>query len=149
MVRKGCAAVAVALVAAQPAAAADLYDGHRVEQRSGAFAGATLRVRLDRSRERTSPARLALGISRIQLRSASPARIDRTQMPGVELALARGAPRLLIGGETPEAAQRRLGMSGTATSLLVVAGLAVAVFAIVELSGDDDDDGPCPIQAPC
>jgi len=145
---KGWCVAAAALAAAQPVAAAGLYDGHRIDQRSGAFAGATLRVSLDRTRERISPARLGFGVSRIHLRSDSPARTDRIQTPGVELTLAASRPRLLIGGERPDAVQRRLGMSSTATTLLVVGGLAVAAIAIVQLT-DGNDDGPCPIQGPC
>ena len=141
---------AVALVAAQPLAAAELVEGNRIEQRSGAFAGATFTLRLGGKSERSSPARLGFGVSRVQLRSASVARVDRIQTPGLELALAGGKPRLMIGGESARAAKTRLGMSSTTTTLLVAAGVAVALFGIMELTGDDDDeDGPCPINAPC
>jgi len=146
---KGWFVAAAALVAAQPAAAAELYDGHRVEQRSGAFAGATLRVRLDGGGERSSPARLGFGVSRVLLRSDSPARIDRIQTPGLELTLAGSRPSLLIGGESQEAVRRRLGMNGSTTTLLIVGGVAIAAAAVFILASDGDDDGPCPIQAPC
>ncbi|HEX8263464.1 MAG TPA: hypothetical protein VF547_11375, partial [Allosphingosinicella sp.] len=109
-----CAAAA-ALIAAAPLEAAELLDGNRVEQRSGAFAGATLRIGLDGTRERPSTPRLGFGVSRVQLRSSSAARIDRVQTPGLELALAAGRPRLLVGGESAEAARTRLGMSSTTT----------------------------------
>lgn len=142
---------AAALVAPQPVAAADLLDTSRAEHRVGAFAGATLTLGLDGSRERPAPARLGLGISRIRLSSAWPGRVDRTQSPGLELALAGGGPKLTIAGQEADAAQRRLGMNSTTTTLLILGGLAVAAFAIVELTGDDDgdDDGPCPIAPPC
>jgi hypothetical protein len=138
-----------ALVAAQPLAAAELVDGNRIEQRSGAFAGATLTLGLDGSRERPAPARLGFGVSRIQLRSASAARVDRIQTPGLELALAGGKPQLMIAGQSAKAAQTRLGMSSTTTTLLIVGGIAVAVLGIMELTGDDDDDDSCPIAPPC
>ena len=151
MVTRTCCAAA-ALIAAQPLAAADLFDGNRVQPRSGAFAGATLTIGLDGSRERPSPPRLRLGVSRVQLRGASPARVDRIQTPGVELTLAAGEPRLLIGGEPPASAQKRLGMSRTTTTLLVLGGLALGAFAILELTGggdNDENEGPCPIAPPC
>lgn len=149
MGRKTWCAAAAALVAAQPLAAAELVDGNRIEQRSGAFAGATFTLPLGGGSERSSRARLGFGVSRVQLRSASVARVDRIQTPGLELALAGGKPRLMIGGGSARAAQTKLGMSGSTTTLLVVAGIAVAVFGIIQLTGDDDDDGPCPINTPC
>lgn len=142
-------AVAAALFAVQPLAAAELYDENRVERRSGAFAGATLTMSLDGGRERRAPARLGVGISRIEYRSASRARIDRSLTPGLELGFHRTGPRLLIGGSSLKETQARLGMSRTTTALLVLGGVAVAVVGIMALSGDDNDAGPCPIAAPC
>jgi hypothetical protein len=149
MGRKTWFVASAALVAAQPLAAAELFDGNRIEQRNGAFVGATLTLRLDGSRDRPAPAQLGFGVSRVQLRSASPARVDRIQTPGLELALADGRPRLLIGGESAETTRQRLGMSSTTTTLLVLGGIAIAAFAVVELTGDDDDDQSCPIAPPC
>lgn len=151
MAMKMFCAAAAALIAAQPVAGAELVDGNRIEQRNGAFAGATFTVRLGGGSEGSSPARLGLGISRVQLRSASAAaRVDRIHTPGLELALAGGKPRLMIGGEGARAAQTRLGMRDSTTTLLVVGGITVAVLGIVLLAtGSDPDTKPCPINSPC
>lgn len=139
---------ALAAVAAQPAAAAELFVENRVEQRSGAFAGATLTLGLDGSRHRPARARLGLGIGRIDY-SASRSRVDRSLTPGVGLALDGGRPHLLVGGSSLKEARTRLGLSDTTTTLLVLGGVAVAVVGVMALSDDDNDAGPCPIAAPC
>lgn len=144
-----CAAIA-AMVTAQPLAAAELYFENRVEQRSGAFAGATLTLSLDGSRQRPARTRLGLGIGRIDYSGAPGARIDRKLTPGAGLTIVGSRPQFLVGGSSLKDAQTRLGLSRTTTTLLVLGGVAIAVFGIMELSGgDDDDDGPCPIAPPC
>jgi hypothetical protein len=136
------AAAAAASLAASPAAAADLHDAQQAGFRSSGFAGATLRIGLDRHRPEAARPRLAIGVSRVHERLDAAGRVERLTAPGLELALGRGGrPLLLVGGETSSEARRRLGINGTHAALAVV-GLAAAGFAIVELTGDDTDDMP-------
>ena len=142
-------AAAAAALAVQPAVAADLETAAAVGERRGSFAGATLRVPLDGGASRAARPRLAIGFSRVYERVDSTGRIERSVTPGLELGLDSGRPMLLVAGRNPATARQRLGIGGTTTTLLVVAGLAVAAFAIAELTDDEGEDGPCPIQGPC
>lgn len=116
-----CAAMA-AMVAAQPLAAAELYSDNRTAQRSGAFAGATLTMSLDGSRQRPARTRVGLGISRIHYSSLSTDRLDRRLSPGVGFALEGGRAQFQIGGSSLQETRARLGMSSTTTTLLVLGG---------------------------
>ena len=141
-------AAAAAAAAVQPAVAAELPGERDIGHRSSAFAGATLRIGLDRHRPETRRPRLALGVSRVHERLDSSARVARFQTPGIELGLSAGRPQLLIGGESVESRQQRLGIT-TTHALLAAAGIAVAVLAVMELTDDGQDDGPACQQLPC
>lgn len=139
-IRNVAAAVAAA-IALQPAAAADLAGSDAGAQRSSAFAGATLRLGLDRHGPRAARPRLSLGISRVHERLGGDGRIDRFAAPGLELGLSGGRPLLMIGGETLPEARQRLGVN-TSHAVLGIVGLSIAAFAAVELlgGGETEDD---------
>lgn len=135
------AAAAAASLVVSPAAAADLQEVQQAGFRSSGFAGATLRIGLDRHRPEAARTQLAIGVSRVHERLDAAGRIERTLTPGIELGLARPGPVLLVGGERPREMSQRLGISAT-HAVLGIAALAVGAFAVIELTGDDDDAVP-------
>ena len=126
--------LAIALAAQPCAAADDVRDPYGLAQRTGAFAGATLKLGLNESR-RGSEVQLGLGISQTLQRPGSAALV---QIPGLELSFASGKPSFLIAGQSAASIQRRHGLAG-APVLLAVGGLAGAALLVGAASGSDRD----------
>jgi hypothetical protein len=148
---KSIAVVAATILATQPCLAADDFrDASRMERRSGAFAGATLKVMMANSPRKAPAAHFGLGVSQFHEWTGSAGAAKRMQTPGVELRLSStGKPLLMVGGQNSASMKQRLGLaSSTGTILLVVGGIAAAVLAVSLLS-DDDDDRSCPFAPPC
>jgi hypothetical protein len=139
------AGLAAAVLAAQPALAADDFRHleARPEHRSAAFAGARLRVPLggdERSREAPS-ARFQLGVDHVyeDRRSAAPARAYRTS--GLELGFARG-PNLFVAGAPAHTARQRLGISTGGAIAIGAAVTLVALVAVAAAAGPPDEITP-------
>ena len=134
------AAAAAAALVAQPAAGAELAGERELGHRSSAFAGATLRIALDRHQPQAQRPRFALGVSRVDERVDSAARVARLETPALELTLGQnGQPQLLIGGRTANETRQRLGFAA-APAVLAVAGLAAVGLVMSSGSGSDDDE---------
>ena len=140
-----CAAVAaVAGLAASPAAAAeDLRSATTGEQHRAAFAGATLRFDLGGPSAAAPQARLGVGLMRYR-RDGSGALANQG---GPDLPIAtgfvQGRPNLLVGGQPLSRIERRLNVTGSTTTLLLIGGIAAGAIAVALLV-HGDDDGPCP-----
>ncbi|MDP8993940.1 MAG: hypothetical protein M3N07_02995 [Pseudomonadota bacterium] len=134
---------AALILSASPALAADaaqLQPG--LERHSGAFVGATLRF--DFGRRSAPAARLGIGFAHSYSDPAG-AVVARSQASALEIGLSSGRPELFVGGARVRDLERRLGATGSTTTLLVLGGLAVGAAALVMLSDDEDErDGPCP-----
>lgn len=149
---KVVAAVAATVIATQPCLAADDFrEASRLERRSGAFAGATLRVLMGDSPRTAPAAHFGLGVSQFHEWTGSTGAAKRVQTPGVEVRLSStGKPVLMVGGQNTASMKQRLGLaSSTGTILLVVGGIAAAALAVTLLSGSGDPcadeifEGPC------
>ncbi|HYJ31119.1 MAG TPA: hypothetical protein VEW25_12355 [Allosphingosinicella sp.] len=135
---------AAAMLTAQPCLAADDVGESRTGQvRTGAFAGVSLRVPLDRNASSRRPtARLQLTSIR-QVREANGA--TRTwRAEGVQIGADRdGGFALTIAGRNPFDACERLGVGGsTGTALLVVGGLVLVVFVLASVADGMPTAGP-------
>jgi hypothetical protein len=135
---------AAALLAAQPCLAAEDYRESRSGQvRTGAFAGVTLDVPLDRSASSRRPAaRLQLTSIR-EVREANGA--TRTwRAEGVQLgADRRGRPALTIAGRNPLDERERLGIGGsTGTTVLIVGGIVLIVVVLASIADAMPTPGP-------
>ena len=138
--RLATAALAASLLAA-PAAASDFDARQLAGERSGSFAGATLRVPLGGGRDlEARRPRLAIGLSQIDERVDTSGRIDRRISPALELDFARGRPTLLVAGEPPTNARDQRQRLAPGATLLVIAGVAAVVFVLSEFVLDDDDE---------
>jgi hypothetical protein len=142
-VKKYAAGIAVAMLAAQPCAAAeDPRDRRAPETRSGGFAGFSLRVPLDRdgSRRPTARFQLTTTTSSRDADGASTTRFAR----GVELgADRRGRLALSVGGQDLRQAEERLGVGGsTGTALLIVGGVVLVVYVLATVAAATPRPGP-------
>ena len=135
----GAPAMAIALLGAQPCAAADdLRELSRQETRTSAFAGGTIRLNLGAGHWATRPeARLNAGFARINRDSRAGA---GPQMLVGGLALGqgkKGGPALFVGGSDVTELKQRLGMS-TMGAIALGAGLTlVALLALAAASPPD------------
>ena len=137
------AAIATAFVPAA-ASAGDPWEAG-LEQRRGAFAGATLRLLVGPRGAPAPEARLGIGLIR-ERRDRAGFVVERDSI-GLPLAagLAGGRPELFVGGERLSRLERRLAANGDTTTVLVVGGVALGAAALLLLLADgEDDDGPCP-----
>ncbi len=121
-------------------AAEDFRNFGAGERRSAAFAGAN--VRLELGRKITAPtARLQLAMTHSyeDRQSAAPAR--KFGGRGLELGLGQGKqPALFLNGQEAKKPDKKLGLGSTTTTLLVIAGVVAAVFALGALGAFDDDE---------
>ncbi|HEX8379929.1 MAG TPA: hypothetical protein VF619_05205 [Allosphingosinicella sp.] len=135
------AALAVMLLAAQPCLAADdLRDTSSTQRRSAPFAGAGLSLPIG------GPAK-ARPSARLQFTAARPAggAFGRSgAAPGLELGLAgAGKPMLYIGGRSTADLGRRMNLSGSrSTVLIVVGGLVVLVLIAAAVADAQPTPGP-------
>jgi hypothetical protein len=143
---KSCAAgLAAAMLIAQPCLAAeDFRDRGPTQARTGAFAGISFRVPLDRNVDasRRPTARLQFTSIR-EVRDANGA--TRTwRAEGVQIGAGRdGRPALTIAGRNPLDARERLGVGGsTTTALIVVGGLVLVVFVLASVADAMPKPGP-------
>ena len=130
--------LAAVALATQPASAADYSEGAHPHF-TGGFAGATLKLAMNRSRNKDRVPRLQLGVGISQtLHYAGSAAV--VHIPGIELSFTSTAkPLLLVGGQSPSSGRHRLGIT-TGTALLVVGGLAAGALAIGTMSGGGSND---------
>lgn len=139
------APVAALALAAQPCAAAKPFEAAQYNHVSSAFAGATLKVGMNRNKQEAPGIQLGLGISQTLRYLGSGTAI---QVPGIELGLIpTQTPKLLIGGRAASSLDRRLGLS-TGAAIAAVAGLAAGALVVGSLSGggsreDESDRRQC------
>jgi len=142
--RRAFAFAIAAMLVAQPCLAAeDFRDSRAGQVRTGAFAGVTLSVPMDRSATSRRPtARLQLTSIR-EVREANGAtRSYRAE--GVQLgADRRGRPALTIAGRNPLAERERLGIGGsTGTTVLVIGGIVLVVVVLASIADAMPKPGP-------
>lgn len=129
-------ALAAVALAAQPAAAVDHFRSAHPHF-TGAFAGATLKLAVNRNRKRAPSVQLGVGISQTLHYSGSAAAVH---IPSIELRLTSAAkPYLFAAGQNPSSAGQRLGFTA-GTALLVVGGLAAGALLVAGASSDEESE---------
>jgi len=135
-------AAAMLMLAAQPCAAAgDPREIGATATRTGAFAGAAVRLDLGGRKAAKPSARLQLGVTQSYDNSASPA----SSRPVLELGASdRGAPVLFVGGQKVKDLKTRAELEGSTGTVLLIVGAvaAAAVLIAVAGSGGDKDCDP-------
>lgn len=145
LIKASAAATAAILLCAQPCLAADDFRSlGATERRSGAFAGMTVRMPLDRQRAKPT-ARLQLTTVH-QSYDRSSGLSGRTIMPaGLELGLGRSAkPTLFVGGRSTADIEEKLHVKGSSgTTILIVGGvLLLAVVVLASVADAQPTAGP-------
>jgi hypothetical protein len=143
---RAAAAAALLALAAQPCAAAgDPRDMGATVTRTGAFAGATVRLDLSGRSAAKPSARLQLGMTQTHENSVSPALSRTTRGAVLELGASdRGAPVLFVGGQKMKDLKTRAGLQSSTGTILVVLGAVAAaavLLTVVAADGDDEDCG--------
>ena len=139
------AAFAAAALVSQPVAAAEDPRSHAtaVEQRTGAFAGARLRIPLgaQRARERPSAA-LQLGFEHIRRDRGAGSSMTARRGSALELGFSgKEKPAFLVAGTPARTMERRLGVS-TGGAIAIGAGVTLLVLvALVATSSPPEDLG--------
>jgi hypothetical protein len=134
---------APAMADVRTAAFADGADRSPIQ--TSVFAGATLRIGLDRKSGEPRH-RASLGISGMAL---DPATSSFQVGQGIELSLSgAGKPALMLGGSDAGDLWRTANMSGGGKAALIVGGVALALgvaalVAVDTLRCEDEDGGPC------
>jgi len=135
---------AAAMLCAQPCLAAEDFRDTRTSQvRTGAFAGLSVRVPLDRNAgSRRATARLQL--TSIREVSEANGAMRTIRADGVQIGTDRsGRPALTIAGQNPFEARERLGVGGsTTTALVIVGGLVLVVFVLASVADAMPTAGP-------
>lgn len=143
MIKYAAGIAAAAMLAAQPAAAADDFRERRgAETRTGAFAGFSLRVPMGEGRTERPRARLQLTTT-ASVREAGGATTTR-YAPGIELGSSRRhGVALSIGGTDVRQVDQRLGLSGSrTTTILIVGGVVLAVLVLRAVVRAQPTPGP-------
>jgi hypothetical protein len=135
---------ALSMAAATPSLAADdLRDNGSFERRSGAFAGANLRMPLG-TKAATPTARLQLTMihSLEDRQSGSPTRSFKPA--GFELGISgKKAPALFLNGQSMAATKQKLGLSGSTKTIAIIGGVLLAGAAAFLIFNDCD---ACKVQ---
>ncbi len=132
------AAIAVCVIAAQPAAAAnDFRSAAASDHRPAAFGGVTVRVPFGKKAAAKPEARLQLTTYRMN--PSQPAAVRKFSSNGLEFGMSKaGKPLLFAGGQNAAEVKQKMGLS-TTTTVLIVGG--VVLLAIVILAAQNDDRG--------
>jgi hypothetical protein len=126
------AAVAVSVIAAQPAAANDLHSVAASDYRPAAFGGVTVRLPLGKSERAKPEARLQMTTYRTD--SSQPAGIRRFSSKGLEFGVSKaGKPLLFAGGQNTAEVKQKMGLN-TTTTALIVGGVILLVVVVVAAS---------------
>lgn len=138
------AAVLFLTIGAQPGIASERSGSSLSgEHRSGVFAGAALTVPFGRGTAARPRAGLRLTTTH-QYRDGRSAEIEqRYRNPALELRFSgSGNPRIYVAGQSAAEMERRLGVNGS-TTWLIVGGVAVILVAAIVLSNGNDcpDEG--------
>ncbi|HEX8526364.1 hypothetical protein [Allosphingosinicella sp.] len=136
----------LALSSAPALAADDLRVQTGLERRSGAFVGGSFRIDLGPRATACRSARIGLGMIHSFSDSTGAVR-NRLSGSAVELGLSRGRPELFFGGRSLSEAERRLGVRGSSTTPVLIAGavaVGVGAFLILSRGSDDGPANPCP-----
>ena len=136
---------ATALAALFPAAPAASNGWETTEQHRAAFAGATVRLSLGGRSAPVPEVRLGVGFSQYR-RDGGDFLVSRDG-PTLPIAtgLSGGHLDLFVGGRSLAGLEReyRLG-AGSSTVVLVIGALAAGAAAVVLLTDEGSEDGPCP-----
>jgi hypothetical protein len=132
------------LIAQPRAAAADPGDIGATVTRTGAFAGAAVRLRLSGRKAARPSARLQLGMTRSYEDPVSPALSRTTRGAVLELGASdRGAPVLFVGGQKMKDIKTRAGLGGSTGTVLLVVGAVAAAAVLIAMAGSSGDKDDC------
>lgn len=127
--RKLMIAALLAGQAATPAVAADLVDTRSENVRQGAFAGARLRISLDREARERVRAGVTIAPTRHDVRSDGTARLRLGE--GLEFgATERGAPALTLAGQPVRDLAAPVGPAGTSRNISTIGWVAIGVGVV-------------------
>ncbi len=132
-VRHLAAMLAAGMLMAQPCAASDVRDAQATQRQSSAFAGLNVRLPLGQAQKAKPTARLQLTTS-YRFRDERTGVTQTFRAQGLEIGGAKGGkPTLYLNGQSTADMQKKLGIGGTGTTLLIVGGI-VLVLVIVAAS---------------
>ncbi|HEV2123250.1 MAG TPA: hypothetical protein VGW38_10810 [Chloroflexota bacterium] len=137
------AAAALAMLAGQPCLAAeDMRAPGAPERRSATFAGASVRLPLDRPAKAKPSARLQLAMTHDYWGANGVPRAPVASGSALELGLGtKGKPALYMGGVEVKQAQQQLGVGGsTGTTVLIVGGIVLVVGALALLASRESKE---------
>lgn len=137
------AAFAAAALVSQPVSAAEDPRPHAtaVEQRTGAFAGARLRIPIGARQARERPsAVLQLGFEHIRRDRGAASSMTARRGSALELGFSEKAkPAFLVGGTPVRTMERRLGVS-TGGAIAIGVGVTLLVLVALVAASDPPED---------
>jgi hypothetical protein len=141
-VKYAVAVLAVALVAAQPCAAASDAPDYN-ERRAGAFAGFNVRMALGGAKPARPSARLQLTTA-FELRDSRTGAARTLKAQGLEIGANRkGAPAFYLNGRNAaERQEAHLLSSSTSTTTWIVLSVALVAVGVLVLSNSAELPGP-------
>ena len=145
MVFGAATALAVTLSPSPCRAADDMPIVHNSGRQTSAFAGANIRLGLDRRGQVKPTARLQFGMMGQQgVEPLSPS--SRSAVHGLELGLTRGGhPELYLGGQTTGQIRDRLKLNGSpSNTVAIILGVALVAVGIIVISNLNDLDDAVP-----
>jgi hypothetical protein len=123
------AAIAVSVIAAQPAVANDLRSAAASDYRPAAFGGVTVRLPFGQKAAAKPDARLQLTTYRMD--PSQPAAVRKFSSKGLEFGMSKaGKPLLFAGGQNTAKVKQKLGLN-TTTTALIVGGVILLVAVVV------------------
>jgi hypothetical protein len=123
------AAIAVSVIAAQPAAANDFHSAAAADYRPAAFGGVTVRLPLGKKTAAKPEARLNLTSYRTD--PSQPGAVRKFSAKGLELGMSKaGKPLLFAGGQNTAEVKQKMGLD-TTTTVLIVGGVILLVAVVV------------------
>jgi len=126
--------LAAGMLIAHPCVASDLRDSQATMRQSSAFAGLNVRLPLGQAQTAKPTARLQLAASHT-FRDERTGATQTFRSQGLEIGGTKsGRPTLYLNGQSTADVEKKLGIGGTGTTLLVVGGIVLAIVVVVALS---------------
>jgi hypothetical protein len=126
------AAIALSVIAAQPAAATDFRSAAAPDYPSAAFGGVTVRLPFGQKAAANPEARLQLTTYRTD--RSRPGALRTFSSKGLEIGMSKaGKPLLFAGGHNTAEVEQKMGLN-TTTTVLIVGGVLLLVAVVVAAS---------------
>ena len=142
-IRSAAAFAAASSIAFHPCLAADDFRASAfTEQRTAAFAGASLRIPLG-AREAARPSLRLQLTPAYYSRDPATSAIRSRRPEGLEIGASGGRPALFVAGQPASGLERRMNAGGsTGTTLLIVGGVVVVAVLLVAVAASNVPPSP-------